>query len=193
MQMIWNLARITIAFGLTLLGTDGGKAQSVPLNPNVSVIVPPTSVGVEPDLAPTQSKNLFAPFKIMNGAAVECEGVLQQMTVRSLLNNRYNFYYRIRTTSGNGAISRFNYYSVGGLTINVAYRKDLRAGSYSLTRAGRNPWGLVTFMFYQPLSCAYGDTPYFLMKSYSSLPLGKGSTQITTTTGNTALVLTRGP
>lgn len=57
------------------------------------------------------------------------------------LSNRYHFYYRIRTTSGNGAISRIGSYNVGELAINVAYRKDLRAGSYSLTRAGRSPWG----------------------------------------------------
>lgn len=195
MQTIWDLARrnagITIAFGLTLLATDVAKAQSVPLNYNVSVIVPPTSLGVEPDLAFKQYSKFAWPFTIMNAAgAVECAGVLQELVVKSS-SNRYHFYYRIRTNLGNGAISRIQT-NVGGLIINVAYRKDLRAGSYSLTRAGINPWGLVTFAFYQPLSCAYGDTPYLLLKSGSFWPQ-MHQTWITTKTGNSTWFLTWGP
>ena len=81
MQTIWDLTRrnagIAIAFGLTLLATDAAKAQSVPLNYNVSVLVPTTSLGVEPDLAFKQYSKFAWPFTIMNAAgAVECAGVL---------------------------------------------------------------------------------------------------------------------
>ena len=196
MQTVWDLARrnpgITIAFGLALLGTDAAKAQSIPLNPNYSVIVPPTILGAEPDLKPKQYWKYGKPFTIMNAAgAVECAGILQQIMVRSF-SNRYHFYYRIRTTSGNGAISRISSYNVGGVAISVAYRKDMRAGSYSLTSAGRSPWGSLSFMFYQPLSCTNGDTPYLLMKTSSNVPQS-ATTTITTTTGNSVVVLTMGP
>jgi len=196
MQTIWNLVRrnagIAIALGLILFGTDAARTQSIPLYPNFSVIVPPTSLGMEPDLAPKQYWKFGVPFAIMNAAgAVECAGILQQIMVRAV-SNRYHFYYRIRTTSGNGAISRIGSYNVGGIAINVAYRKDLRAGNYSLTSAGRSPWGWLSFMFYQPLSCAYGDTTYLLVKS-SSPVFQWGITKITTTTGNSVVVSTRGP
>jgi hypothetical protein len=197
MQIVCDLARrnagITIAFGLALLGTDAVKAQSVPLYPNYSVLVPPTSLGKEPDLKPKQYWKYGGPFTIMNAAgAVECAGILQEIVVRSF-SNRYHFYYRIRTTSGNGAIRRFSSYNVGGIDINVAYRKDMpAAGSYSLTRAGRSPSGSLSFMFYQPLSCANGDTPYLLMKTTSPAPQW-ATTTITTTTGNSVVVPTMGP
>jgi hypothetical protein len=193
--MIWNLARnagITIAFGLTLLGTDAAKARSVPLNPYSSVIVPPTSLAVEPVLATKQYQKLRRPFTIMNAAgAVECAGVLQEVVVL-VLSNRYDFYYRISTTKGYGAISQIGYYNVGGLDINVAYRNDLPLGHLSQTRADLDGWGLVSFTFYQPLPCANRSTPYLLMKTSSPLPQ-HGSTTITTTTGNSGFVLTLGP
>ena len=197
MQTIWDLTRrnagIAIAFGLTLLATDAAKAQSVPLNYNVSVLVPTTSLGVEPDLAFKQYSKFAWPFTIMNAAgAVECAGVLQELVVKSL-SNRYHFYYRIRTNSGTGAISRFQQ-NIGGLIINVAYRKDLKpAGSYfSLTRAGISPSWVATFAFYQPLSCANGDTPYLLLKSGSPVPQ-MHPTWIATKTGNSAWLMTWGP
>src|SRR5262245_54874410 len=129
----------------------------------------------------------------MNGAgAVECAGVLQELVAKSS-SNRYHFYYRIRTNSGTGAISHIQT-NVGGLIINVAYRKDLKPppGSYRLTRAGINPWGLVTFAFYQPLSCANGDMPYLLLKSGSFWPQ-MHSTWIATKTGNSTWLMTWGP
>ena len=56
MQTIRNLVRrnagiAIIASTLVLLGTDAARTQSIPVHPNFSVIVPPTSLGVEPDLA----------------------------------------------------------------------------------------------------------------------------------------------
>ena len=197
MHTIWDLARrnagITVAFGLTLLATDVAKAQSVPLNYNVSVLVPTTSLSVEPDLAFQQYWKYAWPFTIMNGAgAVECAGVLQELVVKSS-SNRYHFYYRIRTNSGASAISRFQQ-NIGGVLINAAWRKDLKpAGSYfSPTRAGISPSWVVTFAFYHPLSCANGDTPYLLLKSGSPVPQ-MHPTWIATKTGYSTWLMTWGP
>jgi hypothetical protein len=198
MQTICDLARrnagITIAFGLTLLATDAAKAQSVLLqNYNVSYFVPTTSLSVEPSLAFKQYWKYAWPFTIMNGAgAVECAGVLQELVVNSS-SNRYHFYYRIRTNSGTSAISRFQQ-NIQGLLVNVAWRKDLKpAGSYfSPTRAGISPFWVLTFAFYQPLSCANGDTPYLLVKSGSPGP-AMHPTWIATKTGYSTWLMTWGP
>ena len=131
----------------------------------------------------------------MNAAGkVECTGVLQQIVMRSWSTRRYHFYYRVRTTSGSGAITQIWSSGFGSpqLTTNVAYRKDLPAGSYSLTSAGRNPFGPVSFMFYHPIPCTNGDTPYLLVKTNAD-NYQFNTTEIITTTANSAQVTTLGP
>ena len=178
-----------------LFSAGAAMAQSVVLHPGLSVIVPKTSLGVEPDLVVGTSWHIVQKFMIRDVfGSVECTGVLDQLVVRSAWSHRpYHFYYRIYHLAGRGAINRITSSDFRTLPIKVAFRKDL-PGSYSLTRAARNNAGnLVWFSFYQPRSCGgYDDTPFLLIKT-SADSIRWGTTEITTTTGNSTLLSTLGP
>jgi hypothetical protein len=131
MGRIWNLSRsragLAGAVGgwLTLFGTAAAMATSVLLPPGSGCQWPATTAATEPDLAGVVRYDALVPFMITDLLGnVQCAGNLQNRVVKSKLTGRYHFYYRIRDTWGDGAISSITTSDFSGQTLRVAFRTD---------------------------------------------------------------------
>lgn len=191
-----------IAAALVLSATAVALAVSVPLPPGGSITVPATTPAAEPDLAGTIIHDVSLPFTIKKNGAVLCAGQLQNRVVRSSKGGGLDFYYRIRRTSGQGAINRIETTNFSSAAFNVAYRKD-GLGTVPPQRATRSPaaGARITFALTDPtLSCAqHRESRFILIKTALAVPvinptvrgfIAGGSTRLFTTKGESASVTT---
>jgi len=116
--------------------------------------------------------------------------------VKSSKTGRYHFYYRIRNTSGPGAIGRIETASFANQKVDVGYRTD-GLGSVPPREASRSPLPgqLITFGFTDPpISCARHQESFFvLIKTEATAFHTGGGTRIFSTTGAATSVTTVQP
>ena len=171
----------------TLLAAGAALAISVLLPPGVTLGVPPTTAAAEPSLAGLVIHDTLLPFTITTPAgALVCAGRLQDRVVRSRRTGRLDFYYRIRDTSGPGAIGRLATSAFGGLPLRVAYRTD-GLGTVPPRFAGRTgapgEW-VIFYLTDLPLSCAqHQESRFMLIRTPVTAFAAGGRTWIITTAG----------
>jgi hypothetical protein len=160
------------------------------------VAVPGTDLMHEPDLAGL-SHTFHYPFTIHDSTgATVCTGYVEQMIVRSSSTNFFHFYYRIRKTSGFGAITHLKPSGFatlfGALPLSVAYRHDLPLGILP-NSAYRNILGdEISFQFDNPpINCAKHQwTAWLLIKPRADQVYYSAPTYIITSTGDFTYVKT---
>jgi hypothetical protein len=192
-RILAGRARIVLIAGLTVLGSNAAMAHSVPLTPGmIGVPVPPTDVMQEPDLAgPSQTYPFQFTIRDPAGALV-CTGYVEQMIVRSNISHLFDFYYRIRKTSGPGAITYLKPSGFGMLPLSVAYRRDLPLGIRP-NSADRSMLGdEISFRFADPhINCAKHQwSAWLLIKPRAKQFFCCAATVITATTGASTSVST---
>jgi len=169
-------------------------AISVLLPPGGTVAVPSTTAALEPDLAGVVIHDAVLPFTIKNPAGgMVCAGQLQDRVVRSSKTGLLHFYYRIRATSGPGAISQLTTAGFPNLALRVAYRAD-GLGTVPPRRAHRTsaPGAQVMFTLPDPtVSCAkHEESRFIFIKTPAKAFRPGGVTRVIATTGAVASVPT---
>lgn len=191
-----------IAAALVLSATAAALAVSVSLPPGGSIAVPATTAAAEPGLAGTVIHDASLPFTIKKNGAVLCTGQLQDRVIRSSTGGGLDFYYRIRRTSGPGAINRIATANFSSAAFNVAYRTD-GLGTVAPQQATRSraPGALITFTLKDPnLLCKqHQESRFILINTAPTVPVinprvtgfhAGGSTRLFTTTGASVSVPT---
>lgn len=170
-------------------------AVSILLPVGGHVVVPPTTAATEPSLVGNVIHNALLPFKISApGGAVLCAGQLQNEVVRSSTTGLFDFYYRIRGTSGAGAIAQIRTASFT-VPLRVAYRTD-GLGTVAPRLATRTPAPglLITFVFDPTISCAaHQESRLILIKTPAKVLVAGGDTEVIATTGARVLLGTAQP
>jgi hypothetical protein len=171
---------------LTLLWASAALAVSAPLAPGANIAVPSTTAASEPTLAGGVIHDALVPFSIKTAAGeVLCTGQLQDRVVRSTRTGRLDFYYRIRSTQGPGAVRGVATSAFGGVPLQVGYRLDgLGTVPPRLANRSPTPGAVVTFEITDPpVSCAqHQETRFILIRTPVSAFHVGGKTQIIATT-----------
>ena len=106
--------------------------------------------------------------------------------MRSTRTRRLHFYYRVRNTSGSGAVNAIATSAFSGLPLDVAFRTD-GLGTVPPRRATRSPppGALVTFELTDPpISCAqHQESRFILIKTTATTFKPGGMTELVATTG----------
>lgn len=185
-----------VASGLIVFGASVAFAVSAALAPGASLPTPSTTAATEPDLSGTVIHDTLVPFTINGPNGRLCSGRLQDRVVKSSKTGQYHFYYRIRNTSGPGAIGRIETASFANQRVDVGYRTD-GLGSVPPREASRSPLPgqLINFAFTDPpISCARHQESFFvLIKTEATTFHTGGGTRIFSTTGPAASVATVQP
>jgi len=124
---------------------------------------------------------------------VLCAGQLQDRVVRSSKTQQLHFYYRIRATTGPGAINRMATAGFAKIGLRVAYRTDgLGTVPPRLAMRSTGPGVQVMFTLSDPvLSCAkHQESRFMLIKTPVKIFQTGGNTRIIATTGASASVST---
>lgn len=157
-------------------------AVSALLAPGQFLAATATTAATEPTLSGTVIYDTLLPFTInAYGGGLVCTGRLQDRVVIETTTQQLDFYYRIRDTSGPGAIGAISTNNFSGQTLRVAYRTD-GLGTVApqwVARAAAPGAEIQFFLLLPPVSCAlHQESQFMLIKTTVTSFRGGGNTSL---------------
>jgi hypothetical protein len=165
-------------------------AHAVPLPANTIVNLPGTTFAARPELGGVVLEDVDQPFSFLDSTGHTLSGVVQNRVVKSFSDGTLDFYWRIKSTSGEsatgdpGAISSFRVKGFGNIPLDADWRID-GLGTVHPTQAHRfADASFINFLFNDPAVVPSNDSVFFFLDTHATQYAKVGTYDLTGTGGN---------